>query len=165
MIIFGYPGIGKTTLVKSNYTPNGCKGIIDLESSMFRTDMYPERSPDWYQVYGNIAIELSNQGFLVFCACHFVIRDYIAKKVPDNNYIIIHPNINLREEWLHRLYQRYLTTITSKDKNAFDYAEKNYVKSIRELYEQNQFDTVTLDSINYDLRKEIDSIFNSLKGI
>ena len=110
MIIFGYPGIGKSSLVKEGFSRPDCRGAIDLESSMFKTDMNPDRSPDWYQAYGNIAIDLSNQGFLVFCACHPMIRDYIAKKVPNNNYWIIYPTVDVREEWLNRLRQRYFDT-------------------------------------------------------
>lgn len=163
MIIFGYPGIGKTTLVKEGFTRSDCHGTIDLESSMFRTDMHPERSEDWYQAYGNIAIDLSNQGFLVFCACHPIIRDYIAKKVPNNNYVIIFPSINLREEWLYRLRQRYFNTKSNKDLNALEYAENHYSESVYQLYKQNQFDTVTLENMEYDLREEIERIFNTLK--
>ena len=163
MIIFGYPGIGKTTLVKKGFVPEGYHGIIDLESSMFRTDMCPERSPDWYQSYGNIAIDLSNQGFLVFCACHFAIREYIANKVPNNNYRIIYPSIDLREDWLNRLRQRYLNTKSDKDLNALEYAEKNYTKSIYDLDKQTQFDTIVLKSIDYNLQNEIENCLNSIK--
>lgn len=163
MIIFGYPGIGKTTLAKKGFIRSDCHGAIDLESSMFRTDMHPERSVDWYQAYGNIAIDLSNQGFLVFCACHPMIRDYIAKKVPNNNFVIIYPNMNLREDWLYKLRQRYFDTKSDKDLNALEYAEYHYTESIRDLDKQNQFDVITLNEINYDLRKVIERIFNALK--
>ena len=50
MIIFGYQGIGKSTLANRNIDTI----FIDLESSMFRTPMHPERSEDWFQAYGNI---------------------------------------------------------------------------------------------------------------
>ena len=70
MVIFGYPGIGKTTLVEKGINNPKYRGAIDLESSMFRTNTYPERSNDWHEAYGNVAINLSDQGFLVFCACH-----------------------------------------------------------------------------------------------
>lgn len=161
MIIFGYPGIGKSTLVKEGFSRSDCRGAIDLESSMFKTDMNPDRSPDWYQAYGNIAIDLSNQGFLVFCACHSMILDYIAKKVPNNNYWIIYPTIDLREEWLNRLRQRYFDTKSIKDLNALEYAETHYTESIWQLNAQRQFNTLTIDNMDYDLRTEIESIFDN----
>ena len=161
MIIFGYPGIGKSTLVKEGFNRPDCRGAIDLESSMFKTDMNPDRSPDWYQAYGNIAIDLSNQGFLVFCACHPMIRDYIAKKVPNNNYWIIYPTVDVREEWLNRLRQRYFDTKSIKDLNALEYAETHYTESIRQLNAQRQFNTLTIDNMDYDLRTEIEDIFDN----
>ena len=161
MIIFGYPGIGKSTLVKEGFSRPDCRGAIDLESSMFKTDMNPDRSPDWYQAYGNIAIDLSNQGFLVFCACHPMIRDYIAKKVPNNNYWIIYPQFDVREECLNRLRQRYFDTKSIKDLNALEYAETHYTESIWQLNAQRQFNTVTIDNMDYDLRTEIESIFDN----
>ena len=161
MIIFGYPGIGKSTLVKEGFSMSDCRGAIDLESSMFKTDMNPDRSPDWYQAYGNIAIDLSNQGFLVFCACHPMIRDYIAKKVPNNNYWIIYPTVDVREEWLNRLRQRYFDTKSIKDLNALEYAETHYTESIWQLNAQRQFNTLTINNMDYDLRTEIESIFDN----
>ena len=161
MIIFGYPGIGKSTLVKEGFSRSDCRGAIDLESSMFKTDMNPDRSPDWYQAYGNIAIDLSNQGFLVFCACHSMILDYIAKKVPNNNYWIIYPTVDVREEWLNRLRQRYFDTKSIKDLNALEYAETHYTESIWQLNAQRQFNTLTIDNMDYDLRTEIESIFDN----
>ena len=161
MIIFGYPGIGKSTLVKEGFSRPDCRGAIDLESSMFKTDMNPDRSPDWYQAYGNIAIDLSNQGFLVFCACHPMIRDYIAKKVPNNNYWIIYPTFDVREEWLNRLRQRYFDTKSIKDLNALEYAETHYTESIWQLNAQRQFNTLTINNMDYDLRTEIESIFDN----
>lgn len=161
MIIFGYPGIGKSTLVKEGFSRPDCRGAIDLESSMFKTDMNPDRSPDWYQAYGNIAIDLSNQGFLVFCACHPMIRDYIAKKVPNNNYWIIYPTFDVREEWLNRLRQRYFDTKSIKDLNALEYAETHYTESIWQLNAQRQFNTLTIDNMDYDLRTEIEDIFDN----
>ena len=161
MIIFGYPGIGKSTLVKEGFSRSDCRGAIDLESSMFKTDMNPDRSPDWYQAYGNIAIDLSNQGFLVFCACHSMILDYIAKKVPNNNYWIIYPTFDVREEWLNRLRQRYFDTKSIKDLNALEYAETHYTESIWQLNAQRQFNTLTIDNMDYDLRTEIESIFDN----
>lgn len=53
MIICGYPGIGKSTLSKSN------SKFIDLDSSNFR---YYDGTRDskWWQPYTNVAVGLHN---------------------------------------------------------------------------------------------------------
>ena len=90
-----------------------------------------------------------------------MIRDYIAKKVPNNNYWIIYPTVDVREEWLNRLRQRYFDTKSIKDLNALEYAETHYTESIRQLNAQRQFNTLTIDNMDYDLRTEIESIFDN----
>ena len=67
MIFTGYPGVGKSTL--SSPTPYN---LIDLESSNFELQNESgttSKDPNWYKAYGNIAVDLSKQGFNVFISC------------------------------------------------------------------------------------------------
>lgn len=158
MIIFGYQGIGKSTLANS---PSG-ESYIDLESSMFRTPMHPERSEDWFQAYGNIVYDLNKQNKFIFSACHQQIRDYIAseKDLKGVMSVICYPSIELREEWLYRLRQRWIDTQLPKDKAALDYAEASYSSSIKALDKDTDYDHLILTKMNYNLHDILIGYFN-----
>lgn len=153
MIIFGYQGIGKSSLCKTGY-----KGIIDLESSMFRTPMHPERSEDWFQAYGNIAYHLSHEyDKIVLCACHDKIRDYIyeEKDIKNEHIAICYPSLDLKDAWLEKLNTRYEVTHELKDKAALGFAVASYNSSIKALEKDNRFDHIVLTDINYSLPHSI----------
>lgn len=158
MIIFGYQGIGKSSLANS---PAGAL-YIDLESSMFRTPMHPERSEDWFQAYGNIVCDLDKQGKFVFSACHQQIRDYIASEKDLNGVVaaICYPSLELREEWLYRLRQRWMDTQLPKDKAALDFAEASYSSSIKTLDKDTYYDHIILNNMNYNLNNILISYYN-----
>nr|DAG50570.1 MAG TPA: Guanylate kinase [Caudoviricetes sp.] len=158
MIIFGYQGIGKSSLANS---PTGAL-YIDLESSMFRTPMHPERSEDWFQAYGNIVCDLDKQGKFVFSACHQQIRDYIAseKNIKGVVAAICYPSLELREEWLYRLRQRWMDTQLPKDKAALDFAEASYSSSIKALDKDTDYDHIILNNMNYNLMNILISYYN-----
>lgn len=158
MIIFGYQGIGKSTLANRNIDTI----FIDLESSMFRTPMHPERSEDWFQAYGNIVYDLNKQNKFIFSACHQQIRDYIAseKDLKGVMSVICYPSIELREEWLYRLRQRWIDTQLPKDKAALDYAEASYSSSIKALDKDTDYDHLILTKMNYNLHDILIGYFN-----
>lgn len=158
MIIFGYQGIGKSSLANS---PTGAL-YIDLESSMFRTPMHPERSEDWFQAYGNIVCDLDKQGKFVFSACHQQIRDYIASEKDLKGVVaaICYPSLELREEWLYRLRQRWMDTQLPKDKAALDFAEASYSSSIKALDKDTDYDHIILNNMNYNLMNILISYYN-----
>ena len=158
MIIFGYQGIGKSTLANRNTDTI----FIDLESSMFRTPMHPERSEDWFQAYGNIVYDLNKQNKFIFSACHQQIRDYIAseKDLKGVMSVICYPSIELREEWLYRLRQRWIDTQLPKDKAALDYAEASYSSSIKALDKDTDYDHLILTKMNYNLHDILIGYFN-----
>jgi MoxR-like ATPase len=72
MIIIGYPGIGKTTLCKHWHK------YVDLDSSAFR---YNDGTRDkrWAEIYCKVAIDLHNQGYVVFLSSHYEVRDILKK--------------------------------------------------------------------------------------
>ena len=158
MIIFGYQGIGKSSLANS---PAGAL-YIDLESSMFRTPIHPERSEDWFQAYGNIVCDLDKQGKFVFSACHQQIRDYIASEKDLKGVVaaICYPSLELREEWLYRLRQRWMDTQLPKDKAALDFAEASYSSSIKTLDKDTDYDHIILNNMNYNLMNILISYYN-----
>lgn len=158
MIIFGYQGIGKSSLANS---PSGVL-YIDLESSMFRTPMHPERSEDWFQAYGNIVCDLDKQGKFIFSACHQQIRDYIASEKDLKGVVaaICYPSLELREEWLYRLRQRWMDTQLPKDKAALDFAEASYSSSIKALNKDTDYDHIILNNMHYDLMNILGNYYN-----
>lgn len=163
MIIFGYQGIGKSTLCKTGYA---C--IIDLESYMFRTPMHPERSEDWFQAYGNIAYHLSHEyGKIVLCACHDKIRDYIyeEKDTKNEHIAICYPSLDLKDAWLEKLTKRYELTHELKDKAALDFAVASYTSSIKALEKDTRFDHIVLTDISYSMLSSVinyESIVNNV---
>lgn len=165
MIIFGYQGVGKSTACKNDVK------LIDLESSMFRTPMHPERSEDWFQAYGNIAYHLSHEyNKIVLCACHDKIRDYIyeEKDTKNEHIAICYPSLDLKDVWLEKLTRRYELTHELKDKAALDFAVASYTSSIKALEKDTRFDHIVLTDINYRLNNCIfhyahyESITNNL---
>lgn len=158
MIIFGYQGIGKSTVANNEIYSR----FIDLESSMFRTPMHPERSEDWFQAYGNIICDLDKQGKYVFSACHQQIRDYIASEKNLKGVVaaICYPSLNLKEEWLNRLRQRWMDTQLPKDKAALDFAEASYSSSIKALDKDTDYDHIILNNMNYNLMNILGSYYN-----
>ena len=98
MIVIGYPCIGKST-----YAVGHPYRAIDLESSNFVKD------DNWIESYCNVAIDLSRQGHVVFVSSHDAVRKQLLKS--DYEYVfVIYPALDIKEEWLERLHERYLET-------------------------------------------------------
>lgn len=138
MIYVGYQGIGKSSIAGKN-------NCVDLESNNFRID--GRRDPNWYRVYCNIAEQLSNQGYNVFISSHKLVRDELTKKGID--FITIVPNLQLEEQWLKRLQDRYDRTQLDKDYRALMGAKVSYKQNIEELI--NEKHVIVINSIDYDL--------------
>ena len=104
MIIFGYPGIGKTTLTTSeDYKTNFVNGVIDLDS-MFFSDL---DDPYWFKRYTNLAEYISKQGYLVMISTHEKVVSSL-KKSPEKKLIIVpSPKITLID--FNVLYEFCLT--------------------------------------------------------
>ena len=64
MILMGYPGVGKSTFCKK--TPYA----IDLESSLFH---------DIFELYVDVALDLSRQNKLVMVSCHNEVYGLLLK--------------------------------------------------------------------------------------
>lgn len=126
MIIVGYQGIGKSTLAGTN-------NCIDLESGNFWVD--GKRADDWYKPYCQIANHLSEQGYTVFTSSHEVVRKELEKS--KEKVYLIFPSIELKDEWIDKLRNRYNTTGLEKDFKALANAEDRYEENIKELEKSN----------------------------
>ena len=155
MIIVGYQGIGKSSISNSDTR------CIDLESGNFFVDS--KRPDDWYKYYVQIAKHLSEQGYTVFVSSHKVVRDEL-KATNAEDVAVCFPDINIKEQWIERLRDRYKRTGLDKDWRALLNAEQNYMSSILELYDEatkNGWETLIVGTTNYDLY--LDFIIPALK--
>ena len=105
MIIVGYQCIGKSTL------SNMCLKYIDLESGSFWHD--GKRPDDWYIYYCQIAEHLSKQGYNVFVSSHEPVRKFL--KNSSERVIAIAPSIELKDQWIEKLKNRYEASKLDKD--------------------------------------------------
>lgn len=156
VIISGYQGIGKSTLAKTD------SFFIDLESSnFFVTNSNGEkvRDENWYKAYGNIALTLAEQGFDVFISSHKQVRDYLSSiaKCRDIKLLLIYPTEELQEPWIRKLQDRYIATCSEKDFKAYIGAKTYYLDNIKDLREQESWDRIEIDKMDYSL---FDLIFN-----
>jgi len=150
MIICGYQGIGKSSLVRSyNYLHSNLYHAIDLESGNFWVD--GKRCDDWYRIYANIAIHLSKQGNIVFTSSHKIVRDYLASINTTETLAVCYPDISLKDEWINKLQRRYDSTGLEKDYKALMNAKEMFDNNIEDLSSQEGFEKIAIMSINYDL--------------
>ncbi|MBM7642869.1 hypothetical protein [Streptococcus loxodontisalivarius] len=116
MIIFAFPGTGKTSLAQKD------KNFVDLELSEIKYNnssvshltkeerkslKRPLRSKDYKQVYTDRALALHKQGKTVLAALNFLPRILKQmRKAGDSDFHIYIPKSSLRKEYLQRYQQR-----------------------------------------------------------
>ena len=153
LIVIGYQGIGKSTLA-------GWCNCVDLESSDFYVD--GQRNENWYKIYCNIALNIANQGFVVFTSSHKEVRDYFYQflnNLPHNvgNIVIFCPQTLQKKDWIDRLQERYDKTKSEKDKRALLNATEKYEENIYDLTHCG-FVYYQPKSINYNLKNYIEKM-------
>ena len=162
MIIFGYPGIGKSTLAGSKEAR--VHDVIDLESSFF-TEHEGGKDPYWYRLYGKVAEDLSRQGITVFVSTHEKVVNAL-KKSPEKK-ILVFPGSYLKSYWIKKLDDRRLKTGKFKDKRAYLRAKEHYDEDISELLriarEENGFEMYLIENMNYDLKDILMDIWNKYR--
>lgn len=141
-VVVGYQGIGKSTLAFHN------NRVIDLESSNFFVD--GERPANWYIIYCKIARALCKQGYIVCVSSHKEVREELAKK-PAVNQVVIFPALQLKDNWIKKLRNRYEQCDSSKNFKALRNAEQNYDQNIMDLMKQDGFEHIAIQDMNYDL--------------
>ena len=145
MIISGFPAVGKTSCVKEH------KGFIDLESSSWWVN--GKKCDNWYKEYANVAIDLSNQGYIVFVSTHKEVRDYLSELVYEDLYVL-YPSLDLKEEWIKRLLKRYQDNPTEKNRRAYE-ASYNYDDMIADMMNTKAGTHLVIKDINYDIYNDI----------
>ena len=165
-IVFGYPGIGKSTLARN------CKDFIDLESSVFKID--GERDPNWFKVYINMALHIADQNRIVLMSTHPWTRDYLYDKYEEDiglkndiPAMIVYPDISLKEDWIYKCSSRYEEDPSPKNLTALKKVENDFEKDIIGLESDNRFMHLVLKKISYRLDDEIeDALFKySIRNI
>ncbi len=144
MIVVGYQGIGKSTLCKSK---NISFRFIDLESSSFR-GKDGIRPDDWYIFYCNVAEHLSGQNCIVFVSSHKEVREIL--KNSKENVVSIFPSLEIKDEWIKRLENRYSVTQSDKDYRAWKNALQCFEENINDI-KSCGIPYIEIDSMNYKL--------------
>lgn len=166
MIITGYQGIGKSTLA------NKRQDVIDLESTCFWNyeEEYGERTgnktrpDDWYVYYGQVAIDLSKQGYTVFVACHPQVREWLEKHHGYEPFCALFPSPSLEKEWIDKLQKRYDKSGLDKDLAALNRARDFYKKDINRLLYECSYgvewysDAMVIESIDYNLNDYVEKM-------
>ena len=153
MIVIGYQGIGKSSLVGRN------NRFIDLESGNFWVD--GKRADDWYKPYCQIAEHLSQQGYIVFTSSHEVVRKQLEKS--KETVVLVFPSIDLKDKWIDKLKDRFFRTNSDKDYKALMNAEDRYEENIQELESSNIEYKIALKNIDYDLEAALIHLKNEIE--
>ena len=155
MIVIGYQGIGKSTVASKQY------GIIDLESSNFKVD--GERDENWYIIYCRIAVSLARQGYIVLISSHECVRSELRKYEDEGEYtvVVICPHYMLKDQWIQRLYNRYIQDRSTKNYAAWKDAEAHFLDSIQSMAQNVVFSIIFLNSMDYDLSGLIMSLYRA----
>lgn len=148
MIISGYQGIGKSTLSSSDLR------YIDLESSNFFVN--GKRNENWHIPYCQIAESLSRQGYIVFVSSHDTVREYLSHS--SEEFIVIVPAVELKDEWIEKLQKRYEETGLQKDLRSYQYAAVWYVESVVDLMSTKNAKIITIHDMDYSLKNLIPSM-------
>lgn len=159
MIIVGYQGIGKSTLAK------GGNGFIDLESGNFWVD--GKRDKNWAQIYVNIAIHLSHQGYNVFTSSHGTVRALLRDAISSRDIVknaplvvaLCYPVLDLKDMWIDKLRRRYEASKLEKDYKALMNAIQLYEENIGGLMAEESFVKIPLKDMHYDLKEEIEKLW------
>ena len=156
MIVIGYQGIGKSTLVKYS------NSYIDFESSNFKIN--GKRPDGWEQMYCEAALDLSRQGHVVFTASHKCIRDYLKYHQGSEVVLIVSPSVDLKDQWLEKLRNRYKETCLEKDKLALLNAEDCFFENIKEMQNYaSVFPFYEITDMGYKLRYLFDNLLKDEK--
>lgn len=123
MIIFGYPGIGKTLAYEANK-----KQYMDLDSYIFNKKL----EEGWVEVYFKIAEAFSELGKDVFVSTHDDVIRYFAEhsKQP---LLLIYPSIYISKDYINRLYLRYKRSGLERDYKAWNRANEDMYMDLLEL--------------------------------
>lgn len=147
-IVIGYPGIGKTTASAQD------NRFIDLDSSTFSEEGY--KVAGWEVSYCRCAIDLAQNGYIVFVSSHNEVRKYLSTAdIPRAVKVLLcYPAMELQLPWEIRLVDRWMEHPTEKNHRACVRVSDEFESDIKELEAEN-FTSIVLTDTEYDLRSNI----------
>jgi hypothetical protein len=105
---------------------------------------------------------MAKQGLVVLTSSHKCVRDELSKYDQDGFAIVtITPSYSLKNKWIYKLRDRYLSDPSEKNIAALKNAEECYDDNIREIASESAFSHIFINSMDYSLR----SIVNALCSI
>lgn len=148
MIIMGYPGIGKSTVAKTDYR------FIDLDSSTFKD------IPNWAKYYTTVAEGLSHQGYYVFVSTHAEVRNrlYGSKE----KVALCYPDGSIKEEWIEKLRKRYEKDRSKKNALALKHVEEHFDEDFERM-SISPHKKILIPTMEYNLAKMVVDYFDGLK--
>lgn len=148
MIYVGYQGIGKSTLANKDLK------YIDLESS--NTFIDGKRPEKWETLYVNFALSLNEQGYNVFISSHKAVRIELLKR--NIIFASIVPSIDLKEQWIQKLEERYNKTKSEKDFKALANAKDCFEENIEDI-KRDSILCWEISNMEYDLKNFLEKDF------
>lgn len=150
MIIFGYPGVGKSTIAKDDYR------FIDLDSSDPLVRWRWQRK-DWENDYCHMALLLSKQGYYVMVSTHpEVVKRIMART---KNVGIVFPDQQLKKPWIERLYKRYKERKNRSTHNAWLRAKEHFEEDLQEMAKL-KCPRIVITTMDYNLKRGILETFD-----
>lgn len=141
----GYPGVGKSTFAKK------VPYAVDLESSLFHKI---------FELYVDVALDLSRQNKLVMVSCHNDVYKLLLKKVkPTDKIGILFPADTLKDQWLEKLRLRYVQSKQPKDERAYYRATTFYDNDIAAITNEfdERFQRYKIESMSYDFSYNVNT--------
>lgn len=148
IVICGFPGIGKTTLLDRV----GKSTILDSDSSNFSwaNQAKNERNPDWPGNYIDYIKKNHDKADVILVSSHDVVRNALVNA--GIKFTLVYPSLQMREEYIKRYKDR------GNDEKFVKLLETNYENWIKELMAQKGCTHVVLQSGQY-----LSDVINNIK--
>jgi len=146
LVVSGFPGIGKS-YIYDKYKFNSDKIILDSDSSKFDKSKFPQN-------YINHIIENLDKVSIIMVNSHKVIRD--ALKEANIDFVLVYPDISLKEEYIRRYEER------GNHENFIKLLNENWDNWINEIEKDENLKIVKLIKKDYyleDILNIISKIF------
>lgn len=146
MIVFGYPGIGKTGIAREDYR------FIDLDSGDMLIHGKYRRKKHWEENYCNTAMLLSRQGYFVFVSTH---REVVQRIMThEKDVCAVFPDIQLKMAWIGALEKRYRDRPNRQTHNAWIRAKEHFDGDIWSL-KALECEKISIPEMGFNVKKAI----------